>query len=72
MKPTSPLNQMSAEDSPPGIQRHHHHQQNGKRPMKSAQGNSNSLDATSPTHQQYLGNDSVSSLWHDAIDLLIE
>ena len=45
------LNQLSVEDSPPSI-RH----QNGKRSAKGgAHGSGGSLDATSPTHQQYLG-----------------
>lgn len=45
------LNQLSVEDSPPSI-RH----QNGKRSAKGgAHGSGSSLDATSPTHQQYLG-----------------
>lgn len=41
------------ESSPPGVQRHH---ANGKRGAKGgAHSSSGSLDATSPTHQQYLG-----------------
>jgi len=56
VKPTSMLNQLSVEDSPPSI-RH----QNGKRSAKGgAHSSSGSLDATSPTHQQYLG---ISSLF---------
>lgn len=55
---------MSAEDSPPGVQRHQHHQQNGKRPAKSgAASSSSSLDAASPGHQQYLG-DAAGALPH--------
>lgn len=63
VKPTSPLNHMALDDSPPppGNQRHQQHQQQQnqqhKRPLKSsAASNSTSLDGTSPTHQQYLGN----------------
>jgi len=59
VKPTSMLNQLSVEDSPPSI-RH----QNGKRSAKGgAHGSGGSLDATSPTHQQYLG-DPAAALPH--------
>uniref|UniRef100_A0A0P5J0A2 Transcription factor RFX3 n=1 Tax=Daphnia magna TaxID=35525 RepID=A0A0P5J0A2_9CRUS len=62
VKPTSSLNQMSVEESsPPGVQRHH---PNGKRGAKGgAHSSSGSLDATSPTHQQYLG-DAAAALPH--------
>ena len=56
VKPSSALNQMSMEDSPPGI-RH----QNGKKGAKS--GGSGSADAAWPAHQQYLG-DAAAALPH--------
>jgi len=62
VKPSSSLNQMSMEDSPPGV-RHH----NGKRGSKSGgHSSSGNLDATSPAHQQYLG-DAAAALpqWPD-------
>ncbi len=65
MKPTSSLNQMSVEDSPPGAQ-HQRQQNGGKRGGKAASGSGASGGSgnggggsvslnTSLTHQQYLG-----------------
>ncbi|XP_046455076.1 DNA-binding protein RFX2-like isoform X8 [Daphnia pulex] len=62
VKPTSSLNQMSVEESsPPSVQRH---STNGKRGAKGgAHSSGGSMDATSPTHQQYLG-DAAAALPH--------